>query len=146
MARTVLNKKRAFIEEHKELYPTFFYYMKDLSTLFNTISLQGGHEGLINFGFVKRDARGRIVEEESGLFHPEGLEFARKVSRFILNKLKEFMERDGVPWNFEYAPRRAPNWPRRTWTSGGRSRKEGRKSSSSSGASGGARWTAFRPS
>ncbi|NPB06645.1 MAG: ribonucleoside-triphosphate reductase [Aquificae bacterium] len=103
-ARSVLNKKRAFIEEHRELYPTFFHYVKDLSTLFNTISLQGGHEGLINFGFVKRDGRGEVIEEESGLFHPEGLKFARKVSEFILRKLEEFMLRDGVPWNFEYAP------------------------------------------
>ena len=103
-ARSVLNKKREFIESHRELYPTFFYYMKDLSTLFNTISLQGGHEGLINFGFVKHDPSGRIVEEESGLFHPEGLSFAKDVADFILSELERFMREDGVPWNFEYAP------------------------------------------
>lgn len=103
LARSVLNKKREFIEEHKELYPTFFYYVKDLSTMFNTISLQGGHEGLINFGFAVYE-KGKLVEEESGLFHPQGLEFAREISEFILETLNEFMEKDGIPWNFEYAP------------------------------------------
>ncbi len=78
--------------------------MKDLSTLFNTVSIQGGHEGLINFGFVVRDREGRVIEEESGLFHPEGLSFAEEVAGFILSKLDEFMREDGVPWNFEYAP------------------------------------------
>ena len=102
-ARSVLNKKREFIDKHRDLYPTFFYYMKDLSTLFNTISLQGGHEGLINFGFAVYE-KGRLVEAESGLFHPEGLSFAREVADFILSKLEEFMREDGVPWNFEYAP------------------------------------------
>ena len=103
-ARSVLNKKREFIDSHRELYPTFFYYMKDLSTLFNTISLQGGHEGLINFGFVTRDSEGNVIESESGLFHPEGLAFAKEVADFILSKLEDFMREDGVPWNFEYAP------------------------------------------
>ncbi len=103
-ARSVLNKKREFIENHRQLYPTFFYYMKDLSTLFNTISLQGGHEGLINFGFAEYDENGRVVEERSGLFHPEGLAFAREVADFILTTLEGFMREDGIPWNFEYAP------------------------------------------
>ncbi|NPA32065.1 MAG: ribonucleoside-triphosphate reductase [Aquificae bacterium] len=104
MARRVLNKKREFIEEHRSLYPTFFYYMKDLSTMFNTISLQGGHEGLINFGFEVYDKNGRFVEEASGLFNPDGLEFAKQVADFILDRLSDFMREDGVPWNFEYAP------------------------------------------
>ncbi len=104
MARSVLNKKREFIEKNKNLYPTFFYYMKDLSTMFNTLSLLGGDEGLINFGFAVRDDNGKIIEDRSGLFHPDGLEFAGKVSSFINSKLQEFMERDEVPWNFEYAP------------------------------------------
>ncbi|GAB6065733.1 ribonucleoside triphosphate reductase [Aquifex pyrophilus] len=104
MARNVLNKKREFIEEHKELYPTFFFYIRDLSTLFNTISIQGGHEGLINFGFAVYDGKGNIVEEESGILSEEGLEFAKEVSQFILDRLSDFMREDGVPWNFEYAP------------------------------------------
>ena len=103
LARSVLNKKREFIETYRELYPTFFYYVKDLSTMFNTISLQGGHEGLINFGFAVYE-KGRLIEEESGLFHPQGLEFAKEIGEFILETLEEFMRKDGVPWNFEYAP------------------------------------------
>jgi len=103
LARKVLNKKREFIENHKDLYPTFFFYIKDLSTMFNTISIQGGHEGLINFGFATYE-EGKLVEEKSGLFHKDGLSFAKEVSQFILDKLDEFMEKDGVPWNFEYAP------------------------------------------
>ncbi|HIQ31809.1 MAG TPA: ribonucleoside-triphosphate reductase [Aquifex aeolicus] len=102
--RVVLNKKREFIEKHKDLYPTFFYYMKDLSTMFNTVSLQGGHEGLINFGFVTYNGEGKLVEEASGIFHPDGLAFAEEVATFILSYLERFMREDGVPWNFEYAP------------------------------------------
>ncbi len=104
IARRVLNKKREFIEKNSDLYPTFFFYIKDLSTMFNTISVQGGHEGLINFGFAVYDENGKLKEEESGIFHPEGLTFAQEVSAFILEKLEEFMKKDGIPWNFEYAP------------------------------------------
>ncbi len=103
-ARRVLNKKREFIEKNKNLYPTFFYYMKDLSTMFNTISLQGGHEGLINFGYAVYDKHGRLLEDESGIFHKDGIAFAKEVADFILKTLDEFMAEDGVPWNFEYAP------------------------------------------
>ena len=103
-ARSVLNKKREFIEKNRELYPTFFYYMKDLSSMFSTISLIGGHEGLINFGFASYSNSGRLLEEESGLFSEEGINLAKEVSLFILDRLRDFMERDGVAWNFEYAP------------------------------------------
>lgn len=93
MARDALNRKRDFILKHEELYPTFFYYVdRGLRTYFNTISLGGGHEGLINFG-VKQ-----------GIMCEEGLAVAREVSAHIMEKLREFMEEDGVAWNFEYAP------------------------------------------
>jgi len=92
-ARNALNKKRKFILDHVELYPTFFYYVdKSLHTYFNTISLGGGHEGLINFGIPE------------GLLSEEGLEIAKKVSKHILDKLGEFQREDGIPWNFEFAP------------------------------------------
>ena len=92
-ARRVLNKKRSFILKHRELYPTLFFYIRgDLKTMFSTISLGGGHEGLINFGI--RD----------GILSDEGLRIAEKISTTILDKLKEFAEEDGVAWNFEYAP------------------------------------------
>jgi len=45
-----------------------------------------------------------LIESQSGLFHPEGLSFAKEVANFILSKLERFMREDGVPWNFEYAP------------------------------------------
>lgn len=92
-ARSALNKKRKFILEHKDLYPTFFYYVdKSLQTYFNTVSLGGGHEGLINFGI------------KDGILSDEGLKVAKKVARHILDKLKEFQDEDGIAWNFEYAP------------------------------------------
>ncbi len=92
-ARSALNKKRKFILEHKELYPTFFYYVDEsLKTYFSTISLGGGHEGLINFGV------------KDGILSEEGLEIAKRVAFYILDKLEEFRERDGVAWNLEYAP------------------------------------------
>ncbi|RLG06816.1 MAG: ribonucleoside-triphosphate reductase [Thaumarchaeota archaeon] len=92
-ARRVLNKKRSFILKHRELYPTLFFYIRgDLKTMFSTISLGGGHEGLINFGI------------RNGILSDEGLRIAEKISTAILDKLKEFAEEDGVAWNFEYAP------------------------------------------
>jgi ribonucleoside-triphosphate reductase len=93
MARDALNRKRKFILEHKELYPTFFYYVdKSLNTYFNTVSLGGGHEGLINFGI------------KEGVMCEEGLEIARRVASHILERLREFQETDGIAWNLEYAP------------------------------------------
>jgi len=92
-ARTVLNKKRKFILEHEDLYPTFFYYVdRSLNTYFNTISLGGGHEGLINFGI------------KDGILSDEGLQLAKIVAGHILEKIREFQEEDGIAWNFEYAP------------------------------------------
>ncbi|MCI4438465.1 ribonucleoside-triphosphate reductase [archaeon] len=92
-ARSALNKKRKFILENKDLYPTFFYYVDNsLQTYFNTISLGGGHEGLINFGI------------KDGILSEEGLKIAKMVARHILDKLKEFQDKDGIAWNFEYAP------------------------------------------
>jgi len=92
-AREVLNKKRAFIIKHKDLYPTLFFYIRgDLKTMFSTISLGGGHEGLINYGI------------KNGILSDEGIKIAEKISAMILEKLREFAEEDGVAWNFEYAP------------------------------------------
>jgi ribonucleoside-triphosphate reductase len=93
MARDALNRKRDFILRNKQLYPTFFYYVDEsLRTYFNTISLGGGHEGLVNFGVKK------------GILCEEGLRLAKLISEHILEKLREFQEADGVAWNFEYAP------------------------------------------
>ncbi len=92
-ARTVLNKKRKFILEHEDLYPTFFYYVdRSLNTYFNTISLGGGHEGLINFGI------------KDGILSEEGLRLAKIVAGHVLEKIREFQKEDGIAWNFEYAP------------------------------------------
>ena len=92
-ARKVLNKKRAFLLKHRDLYPTLFFYIRgDLKTMFSTISLGGGHEGLINFGI------------KDGILSDEGIKIAEKITSIILDKLREFAEEDGVAWNFEYAP------------------------------------------
>ena len=92
-ARKVLNKKRAFLLKHRDLYPTLFFYIRgDLKTMFSTISLGGGHEGLINFGI------------KDGILSDEGIKIAGKIASIILDKLREFAEEDGVAWNFEYAP------------------------------------------
>lgn len=93
MARDALNRKRNFILRNKQLYPTFFYYVDEsLRTYFNTISLGGGHEGLVNFGVKK------------GILCEEGLRLAKIIAEHILEKLREFQEIDGIAWNFEYAP------------------------------------------
>ncbi len=88
----ILNKKRQWILENKDLYPYFFYYNKNLDTYFNSISTIGLHEGLINIGY------------ENGIFDEEGRNFAHKIYQWIYNYLTELMHKYKVPINHEFAP------------------------------------------
>jgi hypothetical protein len=38
-AQHFAQKRRRFIEEHKQLYPYFFYYNRSLDTFFNVLSV-----------------------------------------------------------------------------------------------------------
>ncbi len=88
----ILNKKRKWINDNKELYPYFFYYNKNLDTYFNSISTIGLHEGLINIGY------------EKGIFDKEGRDFAHKIYQWIYNYLMELMKKYKTPINHEFAP------------------------------------------
>ncbi len=43
--------KRKWLEHHKDLYPTFFSYNRNLKNYFNVFAVTGMNEGIINIGF-----------------------------------------------------------------------------------------------
>lgn len=91
-------KRRNFIENHKELYPYFFYYNKSLETFFNVISIVWWEEALVNLWF------------EDWLKSEEWREIAHEIATFIAEKIEFFMKRDKVPVSLEYAPSEN-GWP-----------------------------------
>ena len=91
-AQHFAQKRRKFIEDHKELYPYFFYYNRSLDTFFNVISVVWWYEALVNLWY------------EKGLNDPEGRKVAHKIAKFIVEKINYFMQRDKVPVSLEYAP------------------------------------------
>ncbi len=84
--------KRKWIEEHKELYPTFFAFNKDLRNYFNVFAISAMHEGLINIGYI------------GGLNNQEGKMFAHEIMQYITSIIDEFIIRDKVACSLEYAP------------------------------------------
>lgn len=84
--------KRAWIENNKEMYPTFFAYNQNLRNFFNVFAVTGMHEGLINIGF------------EGGMKNEEGQDLAHKIMQDIGDIIGEFILRDGVACGIEYAP------------------------------------------
>lgn len=84
--------KRKWIEDHRELYPTFFAYNDSLKNYFNVFAITGMHEGLINRGFV------------NGMNNPEGRAYAHELMQYMTNIINEFIVRDKVACGIEYAP------------------------------------------
>ncbi|OEG00346.1 ribonucleoside-triphosphate reductase [Vulcanibacillus modesticaldus] len=84
--------KRKWIEENKELYPTFFAYNRGLKNYFNVFSITGMHEGLINIGY------------KSGIKDNNGRMFAHEIMQYITDIVNEFIVRDEVACGIEYAP------------------------------------------
>jgi len=84
--------KRNFIEQNKELYPTFFSFNKDLKNYFNVFAVTGMHEALIN------------IRYENGLKNKEGKLFAHEIMQYITEIINEFIIRDQVACGIEYAP------------------------------------------
>ncbi|RXZ81621.1 ribonucleoside-triphosphate reductase [Paenibacillaceae bacterium] len=84
--------KRQWIEQNKELYPTFFALNHDLSHYFNVFGVAGMHEGLINSGF------------EGGMNNAEGQQLAHRIMQHMSGKINEFIIRDHVACGIEYAP------------------------------------------
>ena len=89
-------QRRKFIEDHKELYPYFFYYNKSLETFFNVLSIVWWYEAIVNLWYKK------------WLNSTEWREVAHEIAQFIVKKLDYFMERDKVPVSLEFAP--SENW------------------------------------
>ena len=84
--------KRKWIEDHRELYPTFFAYNDSLKNYFNVFAITGMHEGLINRGFA------------NGMNNPEGRTYAHELMQYMTNIINEFIVRDKVACGIEYAP------------------------------------------
>ncbi|MBE0701360.1 MAG: ribonucleoside-triphosphate reductase, partial [Acholeplasmataceae bacterium] len=84
--------KRAWVEYHKELYPTFFAFNHDLKNYFNVFAVTGMHEGLINIGY------------KLGMNDPEGKDYAHHLMQYMSDIINEFIVRDHVACGIEYAP------------------------------------------
>ena len=84
--------KRKWIEENKELYPTFFAYNRNLKNYFNVFAVTGMHEGLINAGYKDgiKDAKGKLL--------------AHEIMQFLTETVNQFIIRDEVACGIEYAP------------------------------------------
>jgi len=84
--------KREWVENHKELYPTFFAFNHDLRNYFNVFAVTGMHEGLINVGF------------KEGINDGDGKLYAHELMQYITDIINEFIVRDHVACGIEYAP------------------------------------------
>lgn len=84
--------KRAWVEKHKELYPTFFAFNHDLKNYFNVFAVTGVHEGLINIGY------------KQGIHDGEGKAYAHELMQYMSEIINEFIIRDSVACGIEYAP------------------------------------------
>jgi len=95
-AQHFAQQRRKFIENHKDLYPYFFYYNKSLDTFFNVLSIVWWYEAIVNLWY------------KEWLNSSEWRKIAHKIAQFIVKKLDYFMERDKVPVSLEFAP--SENW------------------------------------
>jgi anaerobic ribonucleoside-triphosphate reductase len=84
--------KRQFIENNKELYPTFFSFNQSLKNYFNVFGVIGMHEGLINIGY------------KDGLNNPDGKEYAHKIMQYMREVIDTFIVRDKVACGIEASP------------------------------------------
>ncbi|MCW6094595.1 hypothetical protein LAV60_15595 [Clostridium sporogenes] len=84
--------KRKWIENNRELYPTFFAYNRDLKNYFNVFAITGMHEGLINAGYA------------GGMKSEEGQKVAHKIMQYMTKIVNSFIQRDKVACGIEYAP------------------------------------------
>lgn len=84
--------KRKWIEENRELYPTFFAYNHNLKNYFNVFAVTGMHEGLINAGY------------KDGIKDENGKKLAHNIMQFLTETVNYFIIRDKVACGIEYAP------------------------------------------
>lgn len=84
--------KRNWIENHKDLYPTFFAFNENLKNYFNVFGDIGYHEGLINIGY------------KDGINDPEGKKLAHELKQHMRRIVDSFIERDHVACGVEASP------------------------------------------
>ncbi|WP_058309040.1 anaerobic ribonucleoside-triphosphate reductase [Gracilibacillus massiliensis] len=85
-------EKRKWLEQNKELYPTFFAFNKDLKNYFNVFAVTGMNEGLINSGY------------KNGIKDKEGKMLAHQLMQYMTEIVNDFIVRDKVACGIEYAP------------------------------------------
>lgn len=85
-------KKREWIENNKDLYPTFFAYNENLKNYFNVFGIIGMHEGLLNYGI------------DDGINSIDGRELAHEIMQFMTEKVNEFIVQDKVACGIESPP------------------------------------------
>ena len=85
-------RKRKWLEDHKELYPTFFSFNQDLKNYFNVFAITGMHEAMLTFGY------------ENGLINQAAKIHAHRIMQFISKIVDDFIKRDSVACGIEYAP------------------------------------------
>ena len=84
--------KRKWLENHKELYPTFFSYNENLKNYFNVFAVTGMHEAMMTMGF------------ENGMKDTSAKIEAHRIMQFISEIVESFIKRDNVACGIEYAP------------------------------------------
>lgn len=85
-------RKRMWIEQNKELYPTFFSYNRNLKNYFNVFAVTGMNEGLVNIGY------------QDGIKCEDGKMIAHDLMQYMTEIIDEFIVRDKVACGIEYAP------------------------------------------
>ncbi|MBS4207011.1 anaerobic ribonucleoside-triphosphate reductase [Bacillus sp. FJAT-50079] len=84
--------KRNWIENNKELYPTFFSFNENLKNYFNVFAITGMNEGLINCGYPL------------GIKDVNGKQLAHTLMQYMTEIVNEMIVRDQVACGIEYAP------------------------------------------
>lgn len=84
--------KRRWVEEHRELFPTFFAFNDSLKNYFNVFAVTGMHEGLVNIGYPL------------GMVDPLGKLYAHELMQYMTDIINDFIVRDHVACGIEYAP------------------------------------------
>ncbi|RLG16543.1 ribonucleoside triphosphate reductase [Candidatus Pacearchaeota archaeon] len=93
VSKKILLARRAKIEEmfSEGLYPYLKLYLPSFKTFFNTISVIGGNECVLNF-------------LGKSLIEPESVEFMNKMLDYIVKKCEDFYKETGQLFNLEAAP------------------------------------------
>ena len=95
MARSTLDKKRAFVEEMnlRGLYPYTRRYVRTLDTFFSTIGVNGMNEMVRNF-----------TNDEYDITDPRGQKMALDILKWMNERMVGYQETGKALWNLEATP------------------------------------------